>query len=700
MRLDSRQKTDDNFQAAAADSPPAAEEKIPQKQLISLINYINFQDGTITVNFKHRRFGNLLPIEARPLPCLAPTLECQWVVQHAINNKLESYEFYNVILPDRLKHIIVHGETLSIRDDGMSLRLPESALISTSRAVRRHQCIDTECELIQNGVAFKGHLVDFNSISFSIEVAAVIPQSFLWINKDIPTTIILRNGGEIIYSGDCAIVRHSLGTKTRRFVLKPLTQQLRRFKSKNVRSRRYSLSPSPHVWFLHPLTNKTIHLVVDELSGSGFSVNELFDSSVLLAGLIIPELALEVTNNVTIMCRAQVIYNFADQISDEKATQKCGIAFLDMDIQGQTKLANMLYQQNDPRAAVCARVDMDDLWRFFFETGFIYPQKYASISNQKQTFKATYEKLYLHHPEIARHFVYLDKGHIRAHISMIHLHENTWLFHHHAADKLAGRKAGMGVLYEIGQYVNDFYNLTSTHLNYVISYFRPDNRFPKKIFGGAKDIINNPKGCSIDPFLFMHYHKCTDHKDDTASIFKRAGAMLENTDSDDLVELGFYYERYWGGLTLTALDLTPESSNGDELNAKYNKAELERSRFVYSLKKGGVLVAVFLLTVTDFGLNLSNLTSCIHVFILDPESISPELFYAALNRLSRHFTTNDVSVLLLGSEFAEMHAIPYEKVYNCWVINLPEAIDQYYLFVNAFILRGQTHEAPRERGSN
>ena len=159
----------------------------------------------------------------------------------------------------------------------------------------------------------------------------------------------------------------------------------------------------------------------------------------------------------------------------------------------------------------------------FSKPGFIYPQKYASISNQKQTFKETYEKLYLHHPEIARHFVYLDKGHIRAHISMIHLHENTWLFHHHAADKLAGRRAGMGVLYEIGQYVNDFYNLTSTHLHYVISYFRPDNRFPQKIFGGAKDVIDNPKGCSIDPFLFMHYHKCTDHHDDTANDLLEGG---------------------------------------------------------------------------------------------------------------------------------------------------------------------------------
>jgi hypothetical protein len=687
--LENKEKINLLFEKAPMDGATAECGRMSQKQLTNLINFLNFQDEGLTVNFRHRRFGNILSIEARPLPCLTPVLECRWVVPRPVGDNLQSYELHNVVLPDGLKQVIIDGGLLSITDEGMSISLPETVPVTTLRAVRRHQCNDIECELIQNGIVFKGRLLDFNPVSFNIEASASPSQSFLWLSQGLPVLLILRSAGEIVYSGECSTVRHSLGMKIRRFILKPLRKQVRRFKLKNVRSRRYNLSPSPHIWFRHPLTNKTIHLVVDELSGSGFSVEELFDSSVLLAGLIIPELALEITNNVTVICRAQVINNIVDQISDDKATQKCGIAFLNMDIQGQTKLANLLYQQHDRRASVCARVDMDDLWRFFFETGFIYPQKYTSISSQKGTFRETYEKLYLEHPEIARHFIYLDKGHIHAHISMIHLHENTWLFHHHAADKLAGRRAGMGVLYDIGQYVNDFYNLPSTHLHYVISYFRADNRFPQKIFGGAKDAINNPKGCSIDPFLFMHHHNSSTTCDEADSIFSGSGSTLEKTNYDDLVELGFYYERYWGGLTLTALDLTPESSCGDELSVKYKEAKLERKRFVYSLKRDGLLVAVFLLTVTDFGLNLSNLTSCIHVFILDPAGLSSDLFYASLNRLSGHFSSDDIPVLILGSEYAEVQAIPYEKVYNCWVINLPEAIDQYYLFVNTFLLRGQ-----------
>jgi hypothetical protein len=689
VRLENREKTTHLSEKTGIDGALAECDRIPQKQLINLINFLNFQDESITVNFRHRRFGNILAVEAQPLPCLTPVLECRWVVPRQGGDNLQSYEFHNIVIPDGLKHIKLEGDPLSVRDDGFSLSLPESAFVSTSRAVRRHQCNDVDCELSQNGVIFKGKLIDFNSVSFNVEVSAIPPQSFLWINKVVPLYITLKISGEIVYSGDCAIIRHTLGAATRSFVLRPISQHVSRFRSKIVRSNRYQFSPPPHIWFTHPLTKKVVHFTVDELSGSGFSVKEFFNSSVLFAGIILPELSIEITTGVTIKCRVQVIYNTVEQISDEEATQKCGITFLDMDIQDQIKLSNMLHQQHDRKATVCATVDMDDLWRFFFEVGFIYPQKYAEISRHKQLFKETYEKLYHQHPEIARHFVYLDKGQIHGHISMIHLYQETWLFHHHAADKIASRRAGLVVLYQIGHYVNDFYNLTSTHLHYIISYFRPENRFPKRMFGGVKDSIKNAKGCSIEPFMLLHYQNYGEDDAKGTSIFSDLKAALELAQPQDIQELHFYYEQRWGGLTLNALNLTPETPGDRMLNGKYQKAGLKRARSVYALKRGGALVAIFMLTVTDFGLNLSNLANCIHAFVLDPKELSPTLFYASLHRLSEHFTTDDIPVLILGSEFTELKSIPYEKIYNCWVLNVPDAVDQYYLFTDMFLLRGQ-----------
>ena len=44
------------------------EKKISRKQIINLLNYVNFQDDSIVVNLKHSRFENVVSLEAKPQP--------------------------------------------------------------------------------------------------------------------------------------------------------------------------------------------------------------------------------------------------------------------------------------------------------------------------------------------------------------------------------------------------------------------------------------------------------------------------------------------------------------------------------------------------------------------------------------------------------------------------------------------------------
>ena len=128
---------------------------------------------------------------------------------------------------------------------------------------------------------------------------------------------------------------------------------------------------------------------------------------------------------------------------------------------------------------------MDELWDFLFETGFIYPHKYAFIQKNKDEIKKTYEKLYPQNPHIARHFIYQEKGTIYGHMAMIRFCESAWMIHHHAARKSSAKKAGLIVLDQIGRMINDSHRLYSLHMNYMLCYYRPDNKFPSRVFGGA-----------------------------------------------------------------------------------------------------------------------------------------------------------------------------------------------------------------------
>ncbi len=655
------------------DNQLKVERKISRKNLINILNYINFQDGTILINFKHIKYNNILSLKARPLPCHEGSLDCSWVQTTELTRKLCSYQFLNFFVDDGQKLILVQADLKNINEEGISFDLPETSDEVRSRKVRRHLCEGIQVEFIQDSVIFYGSLLDFSAVSSRIDISAVPPQSFLWINPESTVTIILRDGQEILFSGACKIIRQTYGQKTRSFVLEPVNNQIHRFKPKENISPRYKLSPSPNIIFRHPLTRKMINLDVEDLSGSGFSVEEYYEHSVLLVGMIIPELYIEFAHDFRIRCRAQVIYRNVYTI-DAKTYVKCGIAILDMDLQYQVRLSSLLHRLGNKNSYVCNTVDLNALWRFFFETGFVYPKKYAAVHANKERFKETYEKLYIQNPNIARHFIYQDKGIINGHMSMVRFYENTWLFHHHAANR-SSFKAGLIVLSQIGRYVIDFYCFYSTHMNFIICYFSHDNRFPDRVFGGFTRELNKPKGASIDPFAYFHVGRTFEHQELSGSW------ILAKTQSEDLLELENFYEYKSGGLMLNAMDLEPAMIDSEELNREYQKAGFKRERHLFSLKKEGILKAIIMVNVSDFGLNMSNLTNCIHIIVLDSNDLPRNVLNSTLSQLSQYYEEDEIPILLYPVSYVEGQSIPYEKIYNLWVLNVPHSSDQYLKFM-------------------
>lgn len=126
------------------------------------------------------------------------------------------------------------------------------------------------------------------------------------------------------------------------------------------------MNPLPNVMFKHPITQKMITLETEDISGTGFSVEEYQENSVLLVGLIIPELLIEFANNFTIRCKAQVVYRNPSRTDDDRTYVKCGIAFLEMDMLDQSRLASLLHRVTNKKTFVCNSVDFDTLWKFFF----------------------------------------------------------------------------------------------------------------------------------------------------------------------------------------------------------------------------------------------------------------------------------------------------------------------------------------------
>jgi len=676
------QEKEDIFQANeqnAEASDYKTDKQLSKEYLVNKLNFTNFQDGTILINFKHKKYDLSISFHARPKPCSGNKLDCLWVEKDGMNEKLHPYKFNNFSVIDGIKLISATPQVSNMDDKGISFVLPETCYEISSRKVARHSCEGINVQLIQNSSFFYGSLIDFNPVSFCIELKIVPPQTFQWLDKNLKVNIILSNESETLYAGEFKILKNTGGHKTRQYVLEPVEHQIQRYQQKDHRSKRQKIIPSPDIIFRHPFTKKLVTLKATDISGSGFSAEEHDNSAVLLPGMIIPELELNFAGKSTVKCKAQVLYR---QIScgDQKGIRvKCGITVLDMLLEDNMKLLSILHHEKESNSYVCNRVDMDALWDFFFETGFIYPSKYEFIQKNKKKIKETYEKLYTQNQNIARHFICQDKGRILGHMALVRFYRNTWLIHHHAARKSVLNRAGLIVLNQLGDFAYNCHRFYSLHMSFLIGYFRPDNKFASRVFGGAVRNIKDPKKCSVDALTYFHYKNIYSIKHGLSGQWE-----LAETRREDLVELENFYERESGGLMLSALDLEPEMSDFDELVKEYQKLGFKREKFLFSLKMNKRLKAIFLVNISDIGLNLSDLTNGIKVIVLDSDDLSREVLYRMLSLVTEKTGQENTSILLFPAAYAEQKDIPFEKIYNLWV-SKTQYSDEYFRYVDRLL---------------
>lgn len=633
---------------------------INREALSNTLNYLHFMDGYALVHLGHPRFEESILVRAYPEPCLGEKIICRWSEEFPEELDLESYQFMHLIIDDGQSMIIAPGILEEMDKKGITIRLPDTSYATGQRRTRRYTCQDIDVDLIQGGFIAKGQLLDFNSNGFRTKVRPESYCSFHWFNSDAPVTVALRQSNKILFSGTCRCIRQQGGHQLREIVLIPTQKRIDLFKKRLIRNPRQRLTPSPTIIFNHPFLNKQIQREILNISTSGFALYEKADESVLMPGMIIPELTIDFAGALRMKCTAQVIYRSEDMENHIR----CGLSILDMDITTYSRLTHLLSNALEPHTYVSSRVDMEALWEFFFDTGFIYPTKYRLIQSHREDFKETYRKLYRENPEIARHFTYQKNGHIYGHISMVRAYERAWMIHHHAAKAVDNKKSGFIVLKQIMHYLNDLYRLPSAKMDYVMCYFRPENKFPNIVFGGFARYLKNPRGCSMDLFSYLPYTSLSMG----APLSKEWS--LEECSSMDLWDLNRFYRYCSGGLLLDALGLDQEGFDDEPLEALYSRLGFVRKWKAYSLKHRGELNAVLIVDQSDLGLNLSELLNGIKVLVTNPDGLPWKVLSVAIAQLMGAYHKDRVPVMFYPTEYVKAHKVPHEKHYQLWILNV------------------------------
>ena len=640
--------------------------------LVNRLNFVNFQEGHIQVILSHRQYHRGLFLPASPQPCSGSELLCLWAEATDEPILLQTHELKYILVPRGEKFIQSIPEVIELNPTGCCLKLPGLSREFSRRRVERQPCHGISVHLVQKGSACTGTLLDFSASSFRIELMAGAATGGDWFDSNQAVNVLFHSGRQTLFSGECRIMRAMAGRIGRGLVLQPIHNEARRYQKAEFRSLRQKLCPSPNLLLRHPLTYKHLDLKVVDLSGSGFSVEEEERSASLCPGLILPHVELHFAGIFKMTCTAQVVFRRVVDVDPPNSRVRCGLALVDVAANDHVKLLSILHQARDRNSYLCNHLDMEALWDFLFETGFIYPGKYARIAQRKAEIRKTYTRLYTNSPDIARHFVYQDNGQILGHMAMIRFWENAWLIHHHAARKSVMNRAGLIVLDQIGRFVHDTFRVRAMHMDYLACYYRPQNRFPRRLFGGLADHINDPKGCSQDLFAFV-----TRTNASQASGVDFRGWELSPAESTDLDTLAEFYENLSGGLMVKAFDLQPANWREEKLCAEFHRYGFKRERHLFALRRNGRLKAIVLVNISDIGLNLSDLTHCINAFVLDPDNLSPELLLASLHRAEAATGQSGLPALIFPISYVETCSIAYEKTYCLWVFQ-PHTQGQAY----------------------
>jgi len=652
--------------------------KVNRQDIINKLNYINFVGDSIYVNLQHPQYKKEgVLVRANPEPCMDAEVTCRWADRNSYNLRLEQYQFRNVIIADGQSIIMIPATLKHMDEESICFVLDETGYAIGMRRARRYECEEVTAEMIQSGFIATGVLQDFNSLGFRIRVNPGLASSFNWLDAEQHVTVQLYEDRKVVFSGFCRIIRQTNGQAERDFVLAPVADQIRRFKSKEIRNVRQRLVPSPTISFRHPFCSKRIQREVFDISVSGFSVQEKIAEGVLIPGMVISDLTIQYVGILKLKCTAQVLYR---RKMDEESVL-CGLAILDMNVNDYSQLSHILSHASDPCTYIAKDVDMDALWEFFFDSNFLYPKKYSHFNYRRDVFRETYKRLYQESPEIARHFTYERDGRIYGHISMIRAYERGWLIHHYAARPMEHRLVGFLVLKQIMQYLNGIYLLPSAKMDYLMTYFRPENKIVARVFGGYAMEVQNPETCSVDVFSYL-FHPLDDQNSHLPDNWN-----LNECSALDLRELELFYKHRSGGLLLKALGLRSGAGGSDSLRMTFDRLGFKRDWKLFSLLYKGSVKAVLLANQSDLGVNLSELLNSIKVLVLDTENLPYDILSVSFNQLKDIYQMDEIPVLIYPSEYLEARGIACEKKYALWILSMKEAGDQYLKYMQRFRIK-------------
>jgi hypothetical protein len=409
------------------------------------------------------------------------------------------------------------------------------------------------------------------------------------------------------------------------------------------------------VEFQSPFDVRRVRATALDVSSAGvsFAVGAL--ECVLPVGTILDPIALSFPDGRVAKVRGRVqslARSGGDGSRRETGELRCGVEFESIPEQARPDLADGVLRLARPQLVDANEIEFKSLWSFLSETGFLYPEKMEELAPAMPQIEHTFKQLLGNRKsELLKTILFRRDGEVLGHISAVRAYRRTWLLQHVAAlPKVEALFAAQAVTLGLAEYLEQI-----PQIDWARVFFRPNNRWPARIFGTFARQLTEP---TLSELRLYSYHSGPTA---VGQMPAASGIEILPARREHLDEVQRFFLAQGRIVALQAEDLSLDGLFLEEVDRHYAAAGLERSREVLVAQSGNTFAGFALLEISSPGLNLSELTNHFSVHVVEGGSATRQALIAAAQRRYRELGRLACVGLSEGDGSADFEAMGLRK---------------------------------------
>jgi hypothetical protein len=410
-----------------------------------------------------------------------------------------------------------------------------------------------------------------------------------------------------------------------------------------------------------------IRAQIADISPSGLSILIDHLRFPLMEGMILDKVKVQlpfhnVSETSLLITRCQKLEN------ENKFQYRLGTQFIDLSPQLHKSISQVVQNKTSPSLIDANSDDYEQLWEFFFETGFVYGDKRKQLQEYATKLFKTYSRILESNSPIVKKILFKENGTIKGHVSGIKFFDNAWLIQHLNALKAnSTQSAAQAVIHCMADFFLETKVNNLIETSFITCYFRPDNLYPAIVFGETRNLANDRTICDIADLNFCTVAEVPQIQAVKSQQLEVNVAPASEHDLLDLETL-LIEQGKWQLVKLEGLEASRITQL--KVSPEFEKIGLYRYRQVLVARStSSSAIAYAVCNFASPGINLSELTNSFRIFYSRPTDPGNQILADRVSEtaLSIYAETEMKYPVYLGPTNEPIPSqFEFKKIYSYW----------------------------------